>query len=343
MLEKDFKNIISDIKEQISNTQFEIFREANYKLLRLYYNLGKIINENSEWGNKFIDHLAIELKVSFPNIKGFSIRNLKNMKKYYLECSSDEFVQTASAQIPWSHNILILEKIKENRKRIWYMEQTAINGWSYDVLAFQIKSDLYERQVLGDKPNNFQSTLPSPQSDLARDMMKDPYLLNLTNLKQNHIETELENAMVEKIKTVLLELGNGFSFVGNQYKIVIGNKEYFIDLLFYNIKLHCYIVVELKNTEFKPEYAGKVNFYLSAVDDLIKSDLDNPSIGIILCRDKDKISVEYALKDINKPIGVSSYEISKVLPKEVLESLPTEEDLNLHINVQENEIGENEE
>lgn len=331
MLEKDFKNIISDIKKQISNTQFEIFREANYKLLRLYYNLGKIINENSEWGNKFIDHLAIELKVSFPNIKGFSVRNLKNMKKYYLECSSDEFVQTASAQIPWSHNILILEKIKENKRRIWYMEQTAVNGWSYDVLAFQIKSDLYERQVLGDKPNNFKNTLPSPQSDLARDMMKDPYLLNLTNLKQNHIETELENAMVERIKTVLLELGNGFSFVGNQYKVTVGNKDYFIDLLFYNIKLHCYIVVELKNTEFKPEYAGKVNFYLSAVDDLIKSDLDNPSIGIILCRDKDKISVEYALKDINKPIGVSSYEISKVLPKEVLESLPTEEDLNLHM------------
>lgn len=213
------------------------------------------------------------------------------------------------------------------------MNQTAINGWSYDVLAFQIKSDVYSRQVLGDKPNNFENTLINPQSDLARNMMKDPYILNLTELKQDFIETELEQAMVEKIKTVLLELGNGFSFVGNQYKLEVGNKDYFIDMLFYHTKLHCYIVVELKNTEFKPEYAGKVNFYLSAVDDLIKDERDNPSIGIILCRNKDKISVEYALKDINKPIGVSSYEISKYIPNDILKSLPTEEDINLHIDI----------
>ena len=227
--------------------------------------------------------------------------------------------------------MLILDKIKNESERIWYMKQTLSNGWSYDILAFQIKSDLYSRQVLRNKLNNFNSSLPSFQSDLTKDMMKDPYILNLTGLKQNYIETELENVMVEKIKTVLLELGTGFSFVGNQYKIEVGNKEYFIDLLFYHTKLHCYIVVELKNTEFKPEYTGKVNFYLSAVDDLIKSKQDNPSIGLILCREKDKISVEYALKDVNKPIGVSSYEISKVLPKEILKELPTEDDLNLHI------------
>lgn len=282
-----------------------------------------------------IDELAVELKITFPNIKGFSVRNLKSMKKYYIECTKSEKVQMTSAQIPWSHNILILDKIKEDEKRIWYMEQTSINGWSYDVLAFQIKSNLYERQVLEDKPNNFNKSLSKPRSELAKDMMKDPYILNLTGLKQNYIETELEQAMVEKIKTVLLELGNGFSFVGNQYKLEVGNKEYFIDLLFYHTKLHCYIVVELKNTEFKPEYAGKVNFYLSAVDDIIKDEQDNPSIGIILCREKDKISVEYALKDINKPIGVSSYEISKFLPKDILKSLPTEEELNLHIDITE--------
>lgn len=335
MLEKDFKSIVEEVKKQISNTQYEIFRNANMSLLKLYYNIGKTINENSEWGNKFIDELSVELKVTFPNIKGFSVRNLKNMKKYYLECNKNEKVQKSSAQIPWSHNILILDKIKEDEQRTWYMEQTAVNGWSYDVLAFQIKSNLYSRQVLGDKPNNFEKVLINPQSDLARDMMKDPYILNLTALKKNYMEIELEQAMVEKIKTVLLELGNGFSFVGNQYKLEVGNKDYFIDLLFYHTKLHCYIVVELKNTEFKPEYAGKVNFYLSAVDDLIKDELDNPSIGIILCRDKDKISVEYALKDINKPIGVSSYEISKFLPKDILESLPTEEELNLHIDIDE--------
>ncbi len=268
MLEKDFKTIVNEIKNQITNTQVEIFQNANISLLKLYYRLGKIINENSEWGNKFIDELAVELKISFPNIKGFSIRNLKYMKKYYLICNKNEKVQTASAQIPWSHNTLILDKIKDDDKRIWYMNQTAINGWSYDVLAFQIKSDVYSRQVLGDKLNNFENTLINPQSDLAKNMMKDPYILNLTELKQDFIETELEQAMIEKIKTVLLEVGNGFSFVGNQYKLEVGNKEYFIDMLFYHTKLHCYIVVELKNTEFKPEYAGKVNFYLSAVDDL---------------------------------------------------------------------------
>ncbi len=335
MLEKDFKNIIASIKNEIRNTQYEIFRTANKKLLELYFNIGKFISENSEWGNKFIDDLAAELKIEFPNIKGFSIRNLKNMKKYYLECKKSQFVQTASAQIPWSHNLLILDKIKKEKEKIWYMEQTAINGWSYDILAFQIKSNLYARQVLGEKINNFDKTLENSQSELAKDMMKDPYILNLTTLKEKYMETELEQAMVEKIKTVLLELGNGFSFIGNQYKIEIDDCDYYIDMLFYHTKLHCYIVVELKNTEFKPEYAGKVNFYLSAVDDLLKTDTDNPTIGLILCREKRKISVEYSLRNINKPIGVSSYEITNVIPEEVMKSLPTEEELNLHIDIEE--------
>lgn len=221
MLSRDFKSVILDIKNQINNTQIEIFQNANKSLLKLYYNLGKIIEENSSWGNKFIDELAVELKISFPNIKGFSVRNLKNMKKYYIECQKNEFVQTASAQIPWSHNMLILDKIKEDEKRLWYMNQTVKNGWSYDVLAFQIKSNLYKRQVLGDKPNNFEKTLINPQSELAKNIMKDPYILNLTTLKENYIETELEAAMVDKIKTILLELGNGFSFIGNQYKLTV--------------------------------------------------------------------------------------------------------------------------
>ena len=323
MLEKDFKIVINEVKNQISNTKIEIFQNANMSLLKLYYNIGKIIYDNSKWGNKFIESMAHELKISFPNIKGFSVRNLKSMKKYYLICSQNEKVQTASAQIPWSHNMLILDKIKDNNKRIWYMNETAINGWSYDVLGFQIKSNLYSRQVLGDKPNNFKTTLIRPQSELAKNIMKDPYILNLTSLKENYIETELEIAMVEKIKTVLLELGNGFSFIGNQYKIDVGNKEYFIDLLFYHTKLHCYIVVELKNTEFKPEYAGKVNFYLSVIDDMLREGSDNPSIGIILCREKDKISVEYALKNMTKPIGVSSYKLSEYLPLEIIKELPS--------------------
>lgn len=342
MLEKDFKDTINEIKKQINNTQVEIFQNANKSLLNLYYNIGKVIYENSSWGNKFIDEIAVDIKISFPKIKGFSVRNLKNMKKYYIECQKNPIVQTASAQIPWSHNVLILDKIKDDEKRIWYMNQTLLNGWSYDVLGFQIKSDLYQRQVLNEKSNNFEKTLINPQSDLAKSIMKDPYILNLTTLKENFIETELEVAMIDKIKTVLLELGNGFSFIGNQYKITVGDEDYFIDMLFYHTKLHCYVVIELKNTKFKPEYAGKVNFYLSAVDDLIKDEQDNPSIGIILCREKDKFSVEYSLKDINKPIGVSSYEITKYLPRDVLESLPTEEDINLHIDIKEEEAQDDE-
>ena len=341
MQDENFKEIFSNIKEEILNAQYDIFKGANARILSMYYTIGKIIEENAKWGNKFVKNLSIRLKIDFPNMKGFSITNLKYMRTYYLECQRDEKMKELSAKIPWSHNILILSKIKDEKQRQWYMEQTELNGWAYDVLGFQIKSDLYKRQVLGDKPNNFKRTLKSPQSELARDMMKDPYILDLSNLKESCIETEIENAMVERIKTVLLELGNGFSFVGNQYRIEVDGDEYFIDMLFYHTKLHCYIVVELKNTQYKPEYAGKLNFYLSAVDDLLKTESDNPSIGIILCREKKKFSVEYSLRDINKPIGVSSYEISNILPKEILDALPTEEDLNLHIDIDENEEDNN--
>ena len=331
IIKSDFVKIVTEIKARIDSARIEIFQNANLSLLKLYYDIGKIINDNSIWGNKFIDDLAIQLKLSFPNTKGFSVRNLKSMKKYYLVCARNKKVQTASAQIPWSHNMLIFDKIDDDEKRIWYINKTFNNGWSYDVLGFQIKTNLYDRWIAGKKSNNFERTLVFPQSDLAQDIMKDPYILNLTGLKKNYLESELENAMINKIKNTLLELGNGFSFVGNQYKLCVGNKEYYVDLLFYHTKLHCYVVVELKNTEFKPDYVGQINFYLSVVDDVIKGADDNPSIGIILCREKDKISVEYALRTVGHPIGVSSYELSKYLEKNAAFDLPTEEELNLHI------------
>ena len=331
MLEKDFKEVFKDIKNEILNAQYDIYKTANIRTLALYSYLGRVIDENAKYGNSFINNLSIELKVNFSNMKGFSERNLLNMKKYYLECKNNGNLKKLSEKIPWSHNILIFSKIKSEEQREWYIEQTSINGWSYDDLAFQIKSDLYTRQVLGDKPNNFQNTLQAPQSKLAKDMMKDPYILNLSNLKESFIETELEKAMVERIKTVLLELGNGFSFIGNQYKISVDDKDYFIDMLFYHTKLHCYIVVELKNTEYKPEYAGKLNFYLSALDDLVKDETDNPSIGLLLCKSKDKFTAEYALKDINKPIGVSEYKILQDIPEYLQSQLPKAEDIELHI------------
>ena len=332
-LEKDFKNVINEIKNKINSTREKIFQNANKSLLDLYFYIGKTLVENSKYGNNFINNMSIELKLTYPNMKGFSVRNLKNMRKYYIVCSNSEKVQKASALIPWSHNILIFDKIKNDDERIWYINQTSINGWGYYDLQDKIKFDAYTRQKLKNKPNNFYKTLPNSQSKMANEIMKDPYIFDITTLKKNYVEKELENAMVDKIKMTLLELGNGFSFVGNQYRLEINDEDYYIDLLFYHIKLHCYVAIELKNTKFKPEYAGKMNFYLSAIDDLVKGKNDNSTIGLILCKDKNKLSVDYALKDINKPIGVSSYELTKYLPENLIEELPTEEDLNLHIDL----------
>lgn len=335
MLEKDFKKIVENIKSEIYKTQTLIMSDANKRLINLYYYVGKIVYENSSWGNRFIESLSTEMKIEFPNIKGFSVRNIKNMKKFYSELSSNEKVQMASAQIPWSHNMLILDKIKDSDERLWYIEKCLENGWSVDILEVQIDTNLYSRQGNLLKSNNFKERLVSPLSDLANNMQKDPYIFNLPLLKEKYMETELENTLVERIKDTLIELGKGFSFVGNQYKITVDNTDYFIDMLFYHLKLRCYIVIELKIGEFKPEYAGKMNFYINAVNNILKTDKDNDTIGLILCKGKNRLTVEYSLNNVENPIGVSSFEI---LPKEILEALPTEEDLNLHININENEV-----
>lgn len=328
---KDFNEIVSLIKKRISYTKLEIFKNANMSLLNLYFFIGKIIVDNSKYGNHFIEHLSIELKILYPSMKGFSVRNLKNMRKYYLICSNNKKVQKASARIPWSHNLLIFDKIKDNGKRLWYIEQTEKNGWGYYTLLDEIKYDAYSRHKRTKHLNNFKQTLPELQGKIANEIMKDPYIFDITSLNIHYAEKELEEAMVERIKNTLLELGTGFCFVGNQYKLTVDKEDYYLDLLFYHTKLHCYIVIELKNTKFKPEYVGKINFYLSAVDSILKSAHDNPSIGLILCKDKNRFTVEYALKDMNKPIGVSSYELAKFFPNHILKELPTEEDLNLHI------------
>ena len=332
-LQKSYKDLVAKIITDIKNTQKTIFAGANKDLLSLYFRIGKHIDKNAVYGNKFIDNLSMDLKLNFPNSKGFSVRNLKNMHKYYKICINNPIVQTASAQLPWSHNMLIFEKIKSDDIRLWYINETAKAGWSYDTLALQIKTDVYSRQVLNEKSNNYDVALSENTGKIANELMKDPYILNLASLDADFIERELENKMVEQIKTVLIELGTGFSFVGSEYKVTLSDKDYYIDLLFYHTILHCYVAVELKNTEFKPEYIGKMNFYLTALDETVKTDKDGNSIGLILCRDKDRLTVEYALKDVNKPIGVSSYEIQKYLPKELCENLPTADDINLHIDM----------
>lgn len=326
-----YKEIFENIKDEILKSQYKAMQVVNKELIYMYWHIGKIILENSEWGNKFIDNLSIDLKLEFPNITGFSVRNLKYMRKLAEDYPDFEFVQEVLAQITWYHNIILMDKIKDIETRKWYIAEAVKNGWSSNMLKMQIDSKLFERQALAPKSTNFPSTLSNIQSDLALQTMKDPYLFDFISLKGKVKESEIENAMINRIKDVLIELGNGFAFVSNQYKLTVGEKDYFIDLLFYHLKLKCYIVVELKAREFEPTDAGQLNFYLSAVDDLIKDESDNPSIGLLLCKTKDKFTAEYALKDINKPIGVSEYRLLEDIPAYLQSQLPKAEDIELHI------------
>jgi predicted nuclease of restriction endonuclease-like (RecB) superfamily len=328
---------MNNIKIEIQRSQYKASVSLNKELVMLYYNIGKVINAHKTWGNKFIENLALDIKREFPNSKGYSVRNLKYMAKYAETYPDEEFVQTVSAQIPWSHNTAILDKVKDNEKRVWYIEKTIENGWSHSVLIHQIESGLYERQAVSSKISNFENRLISPQSELAIQTMKDPYIFDFIPFKENMLERDIEQALVKDITKLLLELGTGFAFLGNQYHLNVGGDDFYIDLLFYNLNLRCYVVIELKTGEFKPEYAGQINFYLSAVDGILKKECDNPSIGLLLCKSKNDLVAEYALKDMSKPIGVSEYKITANLPQELQTQLPSVEDIqsrisNLHKN-----------
>ena len=338
MLEKQFKEIIIKVKEDILATRYNVQQYANNELIKLYFRLGKIISENVKYGNKFIKNFSTALKLEFPNVEGFSERNLSRMKKFYEEYQDLSILPMSLAKLPWSHNMLLLEKVKDIDTRIWYANECMKNGWTHIVLEHQVDSRVYERQALAEKLTNFNEKLPSIQSELARDIMKDPYIFELEGIKEDYIEKDIENAMLEKIKNVLLELGKGFSFVGSQYKVSTENQDYYIDLLFYHLELRCYIVVELKNTEFRPEYMGQLGFYVTAIDETIRKEQDNQTIGLLLCKRKDKLSVEWSLKSTNAPIGVSSYEIAKSLPKNILAALPTEEEINMYIETNNSKI-----
>ena len=335
MIDKDFKETINSIKQEIQKTQYKVAIESNINLISMYFRLGKILNDNYEYGNKFIDEVSKDLKMEFPNSTGFSVRNLKYMKKFYLEYKDDEEVQQLVAQVPWGHNIVLMEKIKDKEIRKIYVEAILKNGWGRNMLSIQIDNGYHLR--IGSSNNNFENTLPALDSDLVNYTIKDPYIFDFLSLQNEYKEKELENAMINKIRDVLIELGKGFSFVGNQYKINVGGQEFFIDLLFYHLELRRYVVVELKANSFKPEYAGQIGFYVTAIDETLKKEQDNPTIGLLLCKDKDRLTVDYSLKSINVPIGVSSFEIKKYIPKDILDKLPTEEDLNLHIDIDDEE------
>lgn len=331
MNSNEYLEIVKSIRDEIKVAQYKAAVSVNRELIMLYYNIGRVINEHKSWGNKFIDNLAADIKLSFPSATGYSVRNLKYMAKFAAIYPDFEFVQQVVAQIPWGHNLVLMDKISDDTVRKWYIEQSMEHGWSRNVLVHQIESGLYERQVIADKISNFENRLASPQSELAVQTMKDPYVFDFIPFREDMIERDIEQALVQDITKLLLELGTGFAFLGNQYHINVGGDDFYIDLLFYNLNLRCYVVIELKTGEFKPEYAGQLNFYLSAVDGILKKETDNPSIGLLLCKSKNDLVAEYALKDMSKPIGVSEYKITSSLPEDLEKQLPSVEDIQKRI------------
>lgn len=331
MNSNEYLSIVESIKKEIRTAQYRATVRVNRELLMLYYSIGDIINKHKTWGNKFIENLAADIKLSFPDATGYSVRNLKYMAKFSSRFPNQEIVQAALAQITWYHHIALMDKVKRPEEHIWYAKQAAENGWSRNVLVHQIESGLYQRQVLTEKISNFENRLPSPQSELATQTMKDPYIFDFIPFKSDMLERDIEKALIKDVTKLLLELGTGFAFLGNQYHLNVGGDDFYIDLLFYNLNLRCYVVIELKTGEFKPEYAGQLNFYLSAVDGILKKEQDNPSIGLLLCKSKNDLVAEYSLKDMSKPIGVSSYRVTSDLPKELEHQFPSLEDIQKRI------------
>lgn len=331
MNNREYIEIIETIKGEIRGAQYKAALSANRELILLYYHIGTVINQHKTWGSKFVENLAADIRLAFPNVKGYSVRNLKYMAKFAETYPDEGFVQQAVAQIPWGHTVVLLDKFSDNAVRNWYIHKIMENGWSRNVLVHQIESGLYERQALAGKISNFETRLASPQSELAVQTMKDPYIFDFIPFSEDMVERDIESALVKDVTGLLLELGTGFAFLGNQYHLNVGGDDFYIDLLFYNLNLRCYVVIELKTGEFKPEYAGQLNFYLSAVDGIIKHPEDNPSIGLLLCKSKNDLVAEYALKDMSKPIGVSEYKITSSLPEALSEQFPSVEDIQKRI------------
>jgi len=342
-LPEDYAEILIKIKSRIQQERLRVVMAANSAMILLYWDVGKMILERQEharWGAKIIDRLAKDLQEAFPGMKGFSPRNLKYMRAFSVAWPEREIVQEILAQITWYHNITLMEKLTGSEKRLWYAHEIIKNGWSRNVLALKIEAGLHERQ--GKAITNFRKILPLVDSDMATQVFKDPYLFDFLGTADLRRESEVEQALVDHIQHFLLELGAGFAFVGRQVLLEVASHDFRIDLLFYHLKLRCFVVIELKAVPFDPSFVGQLNFYLSAVDDLLRHPDDKPTIGLLLCRTKDKLVVEYALCDLNKPIGVAEWEtrIVKELPKELESSLPTIEELEKELNEYEKEENE---
>lgn len=327
-----YEALLNDLKNRISSARTRAALAANRELVLLYWQIGLEIltrQEAEKWGAKVIERLAADLRREFPDMKGLSSRNLLFMRAFSAAFPDEEKVKQLVSQLPWGHLVRLIQIVKSPAEREWYIRKAIEHGWSRNVLVHQIESGLMRRQ--GQAITNFQTTLPSPQSDLAHETLKDPYLFDFLSIGEEAHEREIEHELVKHITNFLLELGAGFSYVGKQYHLEVGGEDFYIDLLFYHLKLRCYVVIELKAGPFKPEYAGKLNFYLSAVDAQLRHESDNPSIGLILCKDKNKLVAEYALKDIAKPVGVSEYRLVEAIPEELKTSLPTVEQLEAEL------------
>lgn len=356
-----YKKWLTDLKAKISSVQIKAALSVNKELLTFYWELGADMVQKqlaTRWGDGFLKQLSNDLMAEFPDIKGFSLSNLKYIKQWYLfynqrdelsqqvvglitkqdvsQKNIEKSQQTVAqiTQIPWGHNIAIISKCKSVEEACYYVQQTIGNNWSRSVLVHQIESNLYQRE--GKAVTNFTLTLPNPQSDLAQQTLKDPYIFDFMTMSKKYDERELEKGLVDHITHFLLELGAGFAYLGRQFQIKVGERDFFIDLLFYHTGLHCYVVIELKTVDFEPEHAGKLNFYIKAVDEQLRKEGDSPTIGILLCKSKDKLVAEYALSDIHKPMGVSEYQLTQSLPENLKSSLPSVEEIEAELS------GENE-
>lgn len=337
-----YSEFLNELKEKIRNAQLKAAIAASKELIKLYWELGKNIIEKQEkegWGSKVLERVAKDLQNEFPGIEGFSRTNIFRMRAFYLAYAN---CLTAVGQleddslepffnIPWGHNFILLDKLKNFEERLWYAKKVIEHGWSRSILTIWIENKLHQRE--GKAITNFKTTLPSPQSDLAQQTLKDPYVFDFLTLHQEHLEKDLEEGLVSHIQKFLIELGQGFAFMGRQYPFTVGGEQFYIDLLFYHVKLRCFVVVELKAKTFKPEDAGQLNFYLSAVDDMIKHPTDNPTIGILLCKDRNRVIAEYAFRGIDRPMGVVEYEtmLTKAIPDELKSSLPTVKEIEAEL------------
>lgn len=328
----NYARLLDALKKRVASSRYNAALSVNKELVLLYHHIGTEIlkaQKQHAWGAKIIDQLSHDLRSEFPESKGFSTRNLKYMRKFAEEYQDVTFVQEALAQLTWYHNITLLEKIEDKQIRLSYAKMAVEYGWSRNIMVMQIETALHKRQ--GQAVTNFNNKLPSPQSDLANYTLKDPYIFDFLSVGKEAHEREVEKELIAHMEKFLLELGAGFAFVGRQYHLEVAEQDFYIDLLFYHLKLRCFIVIELKDGDFKPEYAGKMNFYLSAVDDLVKHRADQPSIGLILCKSKNNVLAEYTLKDMTKPIGLAEYRLTEALPEEIQTNLPTIEQLEAEL------------